>query len=385
MVELIEAGIMKQSKRRTTELTKANTYLQNEITKRLRMEIELEAERNKLRSILNAMDDGVCLVSDNYDVEYVNPVLEREFGLANGRKCYDYFHDKREICEWCKNKEVFAGKSVRWEWHSFKTKKTYDLYDTSVVNSDGSLSKLEFLHDVTERKKTEEILKNYQKELRSLAAELSIVEERERRSVATDIHDNIGQSLAAAKIKLGLIRQSLTSTDAAGTIDQIAIFIDEAINYTQSLIINLSLPTLYDVDFAEAVEWLCDLFRERYGIPINFDKDGEINPIKDETRVILFKCVRELLNNIVKHSNAQRVNVSIRQYNTDIITTVEDDGIGFDINQLKKRFVGNGGFGLFSIRERLHHLSGQMTIQSKTGNGTLITLKAPLKYTPERL
>ncbi|GBF34765.1 sensory box histidine kinase [Desulfocucumis palustris] len=352
----MEAGITKQTRK---------------ITKRRRIKKELAAGWNKFKSILNAMDDGVCLLSGNYDIEYINPVLEREFGPVNGRKCYEYFNGGREICQWCRNNDVLAGEPVYWKWHSAKTDKTYSIHDTSVVTGKG-FSRLKLFHDVTDQEYIKKILKNYQKELRSLAAELSIVEERERRSVAADIHDNIGQSLAAAKIKLGLLKQSQLPLGVTGNIDQIAMFIDEAINYTQSLITNLSLPTLNDVDFSEALEWLCNQFQERHRIPISFEKQMEIAPIKDETRVILFKCVRELLNNIVKHSNAGKARVTVGKYEI----TVEDDGVGFDITQLKKKFGSAGGFGLFSVRERLHHLGGHMTIKSSRGNGTLIALKA---------
>ena len=87
-------------------------------------------ERSKLKSILDAMNEGVYIVNKQYDIEYINPVIEKEFGPVNGRKCYEYFHDRTDVCQWCKNQDVFAGKSVQWEWSSFKTGKTYDLFDT---------------------------------------------------------------------------------------------------------------------------------------------------------------------------------------------------------------------------------------------------------------
>ncbi len=89
-------------------------------------------------------------------IEYVNPVIEAGFGGTAGRKCYEYFHDRSDPCPWCKNKEVFAGQSVQWEWYSYKTGKTYELFDTPVRNPDGSISKLEIFHDITERKMAEQ-------------------------------------------------------------------------------------------------------------------------------------------------------------------------------------------------------------------------------------
>jgi len=114
---------------------------------------------NNLINILNCMEDGVYIVNQENDIEYVNPSLTKEFGPYQGKKCYYYFHDRTEVCPWCKNQDVFLGKTVRWEWYSHKTNKTYDLIDTPLKNADGSLSKLEIFRDITERKLMEQKLK----------------------------------------------------------------------------------------------------------------------------------------------------------------------------------------------------------------------------------
>jgi len=127
----------------------------HDITERKQAEDALQKERHKLLSILNAMPTGIYIVSEQYDIEYINPVLEKEFGPINGRKCYAYLHDRTEVCPWCQNEEVFTGKSARREWYSFKNKKYYDLFDTPIQNADGSLSKFMIFHDITERKQAE--------------------------------------------------------------------------------------------------------------------------------------------------------------------------------------------------------------------------------------
>ena len=144
---------------RTSELVAANQLLAQEIEERRRVDAALELERNKFKSILEAMADGVYIANQDHDIEYANPAIEKEFGPAEGRKCYEYFHDGTEPCPSCKNKEVFTGKSVQWEWYSPKTGKTYELFDAPVPNADGSISRLEILHDVTRRKIAEEALR----------------------------------------------------------------------------------------------------------------------------------------------------------------------------------------------------------------------------------
>ncbi|GAG01316.1 unnamed protein product, partial [marine sediment metagenome] len=135
---------------------------------RKQAEETLKIERDNFLNILDSMEDGVYIVNKEYDIQYVNPALKKDFGLQEGKKCYEYFHDRKEVCPWCKNRDVFAGKSVRWEWSSFKNQKTYDLIDTPLRNPDGSISKIEIFRDITERKQSEEALRGSEERLRSL-------------------------------------------------------------------------------------------------------------------------------------------------------------------------------------------------------------------------
>jgi len=114
----------------------------------------LAADRTRLLGILDALPDGVYIVNPKHDIEYLNPVLEREFGAPAGRKCYEYFHGRSEECTWCKNSAVYAGQSVHWEWTSNRGR-TYDLFDMPFHNPDGSISKFEIFHDITPAKESQ--------------------------------------------------------------------------------------------------------------------------------------------------------------------------------------------------------------------------------------
>ena len=145
-----------------------------DITERKKTEDALHLERNKLKNIMDTMEEGVFIVNKQYDIEYVNPAIIREFGATDGRKCYEYFHDRTEVCPWCKNQEIFDGKTIRWEWYSSKTDKTYDLFGTPLRNPDGSISKMEIFHDITERKRVEKEIQERDKELEDITMELAL-------------------------------------------------------------------------------------------------------------------------------------------------------------------------------------------------------------------
>jgi len=141
-----------------------------DITERKQAEQTLQTERNKFSSILNAMPSGVYIVNKQFDIEYVNPAIEKEFGPIKERKCYSYFQDSTKICPLCKMDDVLIGKSVRWEYH-FSNNKYYDVFDTPIQNEDGSVSKFGILHDITERKQVEKALQKSEEQFRKMFEE----------------------------------------------------------------------------------------------------------------------------------------------------------------------------------------------------------------------
>lgn len=141
---------------RLVELARANAKLRCEIAAAKRVETQLRRERDNWIRILDAMEDGVYIADREYNIEYVNPALERDFGPSAGRKCYEYLRDREDTCPNCRNREVFEGRTVRWERYSPKTRKTYDLIATPLRNPDGTLSKLEIVRDITAQKHAEE-------------------------------------------------------------------------------------------------------------------------------------------------------------------------------------------------------------------------------------
>ena len=219
-------------------------------------------------------------------------------------------------------------------------------------------------------------LREREKQLRSLMSRLSLIEEKERRRIATDLHDNLGQTLAVSKMKLGTLKEAASSADAVEAVNKVRELIDEAICYTRTLTSELSPQVLYSFGFVAAVEWLVEQFRREHDIPFEFTDDGEQKPMDEETQILLFRVTRELLFNVAKHSRARSAKVSTVTDGDNIRIAIEDDGVGFDASAVLSRV---DSFGLFSIRERLKYLGGRLDIQSAPGRGTRVVLSALLK------
>ncbi len=139
-----------------------------DITYKKEIEQAVKKEHTRFKNIMDTNPSGIYIANKQNDIEYVNPILKKEFGQINGRKCYSYFHDLAKPCAWCKNKEVFAGKSVRWEWFSKRNNKYYELFDTPLENPDGTVSKFEIFFDITERKNAEKALKESEEKYRNI-------------------------------------------------------------------------------------------------------------------------------------------------------------------------------------------------------------------------
>lgn len=145
---------------------------------------EREAERERLNSILQATPDGVYIVDRHYTIEYINPVIEKEFGSVNDRKCYEYLHYRTEPCRNCQKENVFSGNSIQREWRSTDTNKEYEIFDSPLKNADGIFAKVAFFHDVTEKKKMQQALEKNEMLLRCIvnnSSNVIYVKDREGR------------------------------------------------------------------------------------------------------------------------------------------------------------------------------------------------------------
>jgi PAS domain S-box-containing protein len=211
------------------------------------------------------------------------------------------------------------------------------------------------------------------RQVESLASELLLAEERERRELAIDLHDGLNQTIALTRLRLARLGGRVEGA-VRREIEEIVELVDQANQSARSLTFQLSPPILHDLGFEPAVQWLVEDVGRTYGLDITLEGPEDASPLSERIRVLLFRAVRELLINVAKHAGARRTRVRLERGEHAIRIAVEDDGQAFD-----PRFVGSRGLGLSAIRERLSHLGGEMGITSSAGKGTCVTLVAPLE------
>jgi len=208
--------------------------------------------------------------------------------------------------------------------------------------------------------------------LRAAVAEEAIAEDRERRKLAVDLHDGLGQLLAFASMKLGMLRESVKHYGLDSKVREVEELVSESQQRTGTLTFQLCPPLLHDVGLEKAAQWLADDLEQRLGLHVALEGGGQEYPLDEEIRTTLYRSLRELLINVVKHARTDRARVCIAEEDGFLRIDVEDEGGGFDTE------ATSFGYGLMSIKERLNHVGGTMEIESAPDEGTRVTLLAPV-------
>jgi len=343
----------------------------------------IQAERDR---ILEVSQDMICIAGTDGYFKYLNPAWEKSLGYTGeellSRKFLDFVHpDDRD-------------KTLR-EFESLAAGNQTVDFENRYLHRDGSFRFLSWKatplpeeervyavgRDITERKQAERNLIQYQQRLKALATQLTIAEEKERRAIATDLHDQVGYSLSLANMQLNEILEVDSVVERTLLVKDISNILLKALQDTRSLIFELSSPTMNEIGLAAAIsEWLEEQIVKRHDLKIEFvdaTDDNHKKTLDSNVRALLFRNVRELLTNVIKHSRAQNVRVQIISEGSCLKITVEDDGVGFNPDADNTKQKAAEGFGLFSIQERMTDIGGSFDIQSHPGKGCRMTLISP--------
>lgn len=214
-------------------------------------------------------------------------------------------------------------------------------------------------------------------QLRMLTAELALTEERERRLLAQDLHDGLGQILAILKIKLTSIKESERRGKLKKSLQEIEALIDQSNKSVRTLMMQLSPPVLQALGLVPALEWLAEEMDRNYGLAVHIESHGPSISLGEPARTTIFRAVRELLINVSKHAGCDKAEVSCEQDENRMIINVTDHGEGFSYDPSAFPRVGDMGFGLISIKDRIEFIGGDMNIDTQPGCGTTVSIIFP--------
>jgi PAS domain S-box-containing protein len=361
-----------------------------DITDRKQAEEELRESERKYRTLFESSHDALLMIDEDGIFDCNQKALEL-YGFSSKEDLIGHNpgefspplqpDGRPSVAAATKNIEIARRDgSCFFDW-------IHSRPDGTTITSEVLLNRLEIggklviqclIWDVGERKRAEAELRKYQERLRNLALELSLVQERERRRIAIDLHDHIGQNLAISKMRLEAVRETFRDINILEPLNEVYSLIVQTIQDTRSLVFELSPPVLYELGFEAGVEWLAESIQCEHGIIVECVHERATKPLEEDLQILLYQIVRELLLNVVKHALASKVKVSIMRQKGMILIRVEDNGVGFSPASITHAQGVRGGFGLFSIRERINYLGGKLEIESDVKSGTKIILCVPM-------
>jgi len=386
-------------------------WLVRDISPRKKVEDALRQTTERLRQIADALPQILWTADPDGSMDYYNQRWAEYTGLSNdsgqgGGWCAALHSEDRERTEEAWQRAVRTGRPYQIEHRVRGIDGKYRWFlsrGLPLRDDQGRITKwFGTATDIHDQKQAEQALaeltatleqqvsertamaEERAAQLRSLAGELTQAEEQERRRLAQILHDNLQQLLAAAKISVNIIQgraqQSRTQDESlVEALAQVDGLLTESIAASRSLTAELSSSILYEAGLGAALIALGHQMQDKHHLAIEVEVESDTEPQAEPVRILLFQSVRELLFNVIKHAETDKATVRImRAPDEQVHISVEDKGIGFNPRRKTDGGSANGGFGLFSIRERLGLMGGRMEIDSAPGRGTRVHLYAPL-------
>lgn len=367
--------------------------IERDITQRKRAEQATAEARRFAESILDTVQEALVVLDAKLTVLSANRAFYKTFKVAReetvGRTIYEIGNHQWDLPKLRSLLEDILPQNTSFE--DLEVEQDFEHIGHRVmrlnarrIHRDEQKTEMILLaiQDVTVRKQQEQEIHENHRQLAELTEELLLTEERERRHIASALHDSIGQSLAFSKRELGVLRKDLPEA-LLEKLDRAKQQIDEAVQRTRSLTFELSPSTLYTFGLEAAIDELAEQFSQQEGFQCHLDVQDGDEPLSEQTKVLLYRATRELLINVAKHAEANNVFISVRRINGNVRIEVEDDGKGFDVAKTQSPQGKPVTFGVFSLRQRLTCKNGSFTIRSAPDEGTTVTMQLPLETTDQ--
>ena len=347
---------------------------------------ERKYAEEKYRVLVEQAQDGIIIIRDG-KIIFVNPYLAKQQGYTESEILNTPFTDYIFPDEIEKVREIYqlrmAGKPAPMVYESaLKSKDGSRLeveFNAAVIIYEGKPADLVIVRDISDRKQVEKEFQQYHGRLKSLAAQLTLAEEKERRRIATDLHDQIGQLLASSRFQLAAMINKIDDPVLSEKLQNVSGNLRLAVEDTRHIISDLSSPLLNELGFEAAIsEWLEENVQNRFDIKTSLSCNTKQIDLEEDVSLMLYRSVRELLTNVIKHARATKVEVVIESDKEILKLMVRDNGIGFNYDPQQLILKGESSLGLFSIRERMFDLGGEMEVNTAKLKGTEITLIVPL-------
>lgn len=363
----------------------------NDMVSQIKEYISQLNERNAfIETIQNNIPIGLAVnYQDKGDLIYMNEEFAKIYGWPKEQlKNVDTFFKKVYPDERYRKKireritaDMNSGKLSRMQWNGIEVttqsgEKKY-IYAKNIPLPAQNLM-ISTVMDITDRIKNEKEIEDYQKKLKHLSTEIVLIEERQRKAIAANIHDNLSQALVISKMRLNELLNQASQKRFSDEVRTVVNLVSEALENSRKITYDLSPPVLYELGLVEALEWLAEKVGRDYELEVSFHSEIEDIMLPESKLILVYRAVQEVLNNVVKHAHATKVNLNIiKEDHKRFMICVKDNGVGFEKHEATVKSMA-GGFGLFAVKERIENLSGNFEIHSEKEKGTKVKIIIPL-------
>ena len=368
---------------RTVELAKANKELQHRIDECELAETALRESEHKYSTLVEDALIGVYIAQDD-KIVFANDKFAEIYGYSKeelvGMGSLNLVHpEDRTMVRELREKRL-NGEKVPSEYEIRGLKKNGEtiwvMRSYSLIQYDGRPAISGIVADRTTRRLAEDALRKSDKELRILSNQLLSAEEQERKRMARELHDSIGQSLSAIKFSVENTLRELQDRSAlsdSASLEAVVPITQKTIEEVRRIVKDLRPSILDDLGILATIAWFCREFQTVYSnIQIEKQIDITENDIPLPLKTTIYRVLQEALNNVAKHSGANRVQLCVQKRDAKIALMVKDNGKGFDLENKISLTPSQRGFGLASMRERAQLSGAHFDIQSEIGKGTSI-------------
>lgn len=349
---------------------------------------KVEKAEEMYRLLADHTSDLICLQELDSSFKYISPSIKNLLGYEQsallGEKLLDIIHkdDLKPLKDLMKQKILDAN--------------DMDAYTIRVLHKEGHFVWLEFLtspvyknkkisyyvssaRNITRWVLAKQEIQEYQTSLQEMTVEITLIEEEQKKEIASNIHDHLSQSLVISKMRINQLKKNPQLKMIEEDLKFIEEHISEALDNSRKITYELSPPVLYQLGIIDALNWLLEKVEENHKIGYRINSNLSSLKLDDAKSILLYRSIQEIINNTIKYANATLITLDLNKNNLGLDIIMTDNGVGFDTSLLNNHRNHTGsGFGLFTVQERIRNIQGKFTIVSKVNAGTTVKFFIPL-------